>query len=329
MKRTAVWAFVIGASGLLLAAGCDRPPGPPKTADGEVIDVLTVDPSSQAEVSAVTALETARVEYAYRLDVLQGYYYRIGNMDKYRWTEREQKNLRQAHMLEWTGIPEILPPEGESLTDASEPVLVEYVVELRQDYLAGLDELAEFYFARDPDSYKGRRVRNVMERFDPIRTYMYFLEAEVPPADLEPVEVIPQADALFAEAKKLYERGRIVPLVIDYEKERRALGTFRELIRLYPRSTKIARSAYLIAEIYKEYFNENLRAVKWYERAWQWDPDLPKPARFQAATVCDIRLHNRLRAIELYREAIEHEQFNSSNVTYARRRIEELTGESP
>ena len=41
-----------------------------------------------------------------------------------------------------------------------------------------------------------------------MRTYNYFLEAEIPPADLRPVEVIPQADQMYAKAIRLYEEGK-------------------------------------------------------------------------------------------------------------------------
>ena len=112
----------------------------------------------------------------------------------------------------------------------------------------------------------------------------------------------------------------------SYPKQRQALLKFRELIDKYPTSNKLAQSAYYVGEIYKEYFNENVRAVHWYRRAWQLDPNIPVPARFQAATVYDLRLQDKEKAIECYRLAIKHEQFNSSNVRYSHQRIAELSG---
>jgi hypothetical protein len=58
----------------------------------------------------------------------------------------------------------------------------------------------------------------------------------------------------------------------------------------------------------------------------QWDPNLTMPARFQAAVVADYRLYNKAEAIELYRQVIQHEQFNASNVQWAHNRIRDLTG---
>ena len=139
--------------------------------------------------------------------------------------------------------------------------------------------------------------------------------------------VSPAADALFAKAMKLHQRGKILPGLTNYDKQRQALGLFRQLVREHPTSDKIAQAAYYVGEIYKEYFDEDVRAVHWYERAWQWQPDLLLPARFQAATVYDLRLAQYGTAVRLYQEVIKHEQFNGSNVRFARRRIEELTGQ--
>jgi len=256
------------------------------------------------------------------------YYASVGNGDKLTWARRELENLRGAQAFSFKGLPEINPPEGESLVNADEHLLVEYVVAARREYLQAVENLLAFYEARGK-ALRARFIRNLQARFDPVRTYMYFLDAEIPGPDLRPVGVIPQADEMFAQAYRLFRQGKGILqtfLTTDYQKERQALELFQSLIRQYPNSTKIALSAYYIGEIYKEYFNENVRAVHWYQRAWQWDPALPKPARFQAATVYDIRLHNFEKAVELYEQAIQHEQFNQSNVTFAARRIRELTG---
>ena len=217
---------------------------------------------------------------------------------------------------------------GEPVTGTDERLLVEYTVAARQQWLGAMDELVQFYSRRSPDSYKAARVQNAISRFDPVRTYMYYGAAEIPGADLRPTSVIPQADTLYDEAYKLYRDGKGIThtfMTTSYDKERQALAKFLELVQKYPNSTKIALSAYFIGEIYKEYFNENLRAVTWYERAWQWDPDISEPARFQAATVYDYRLHQRQKALELYKQVLERERFNKSNVTFSQRRIAELT----
>ena len=328
MTRTLAWTMAVGACVCGLLTGCDRPPGPPATVDHKVPKRLAVAPGHAAEQTAVTAAKTAHVNYQYRLEVLKAYYRQTGNMDKERWTDREIKNLANAQTFTWEGTPAVVAPKGESLTDADEHLLVEYVIQARKEYIKAVRDLAGFYGTSAPNAYKQKRVINILERFDPVRTYRYFLEAELPPAGLKPVEVVPQADQLYAKALELHEGGKGLLrtfLTTDYDKQRQALRIFLDLVRRYPRSTKISLSAFYIGEIYKEYFNENIRAVAWYERACQWDPNITRPARFQAAVVQDLRLFNRAKAIELYRQVIIHEQFNASNVRFAHDRIRELT----
>ena len=329
MTKNLAWTTAMAVLACGLMAGCDQPPSPPRTAKWEVPKSLAVIPGNKEEYAAVMATETARVNYEYRLVVLQNYYQRTGGMDKLRWTQREQDNLKQAQTFTWEGIPAIEPPKGESLANADEHLLVQFAVRARKDYLEAMKGLLDYYKASAPNSYKTQRVTNVLRRFDPIRTYMYFLEAEIPGPELRPIEVIPAADALYAKAIKLHEDGKGLLgtfVTTSYPKQRHALLLLLELVRTYPRSTKVALAAYHIGEIYKEYFNENVRAVHWYERAWQWDPNILEPARFQAATIHDFRLFNRAKAVECYRQAILHEQFNASNVRYAHQRIQELTG---
>jgi len=220
----------------------------------------------------------------------------------------------------------VLPPEGESIDTADERLLVEYTVAARNDYKIALSELYQFYLEKDRE-LKAEVVKRTAERLDFVRTYGYLAGAEIPPGDLAPVEVIPEADAMFTKATKLHFWGKLIPLLPDYRKQREALNLLTQLVRKYPKSTKIAFSAFYIGEIYKEYFNENLRAVRWYERAWTWDPTITKPARFQAAAVLDLRLNEKAKAVELYRQVIEKEQFNQSNVRFARERIQLLTQE--
>jgi tetratricopeptide (TPR) repeat protein len=222
----------------------------------------------------------------------------------------------------------VVPPAAESVgRDADERLLAEYALTARQAYLDSLDRLEQFYRKHEPGGYKAVRVANVRARFDAVRTYEYFLNAQIPGPDLRPTVVNPEADALYDQAMKLYSQGKGILhtfVTTDYDKERQALGMLRELIEKYPHSTKIAMAAYYIGEIYKEYFNEDVLAVHWYERAWQWDPNIPKPARFQAATVYDLRLMQKPEAIECYRGALEYEQFNKSNCDFARKRLRDL-----
>ena len=131
---------------------------------------------------------------------------------------------------------------------------------------------------------------------------------------------------MYARAEEMHIQGRKYPAAADYEKEREALRLFKQLIRMYPDSTKIPLAAYYIGEIYKEYFQEHYLAVLWYERAWTWDPNVAKPARFQCAVQYDHNLQEKNKALELYRACLEYEPYFPSHVDYARGRIRKLGG---
>jgi len=324
MRHTIVHAVVLAALAGFIMVGCDARPPVPKTPDGKKLTTLTVSAGDEAELAGATAMEACRIEYKFRLEVLQSYYEHIGDATKYLWAQEELENLAEAQKFTWVGLPQIVPPEREPIEGADERVLVEDLVLSRRRFIASMDELAQLY-ERKNIAWKASVIRNVQARLLPHRTYMYFISAEVPGPELRPSEVVSAAEQLYAEAMKLYKSGKPLPGVTSYPKQRKALELLVQIVHEYPTSTKIALSAYFIGEIYKEYFQEDLRSVQWYERAWQWDPDVPQPARFQAATVYDIRLHDIDKAIECYKLAIQYDPDRFRNKDYARQRIRELT----
>ena len=135
----------------------------------------------------------------------------------------------------------------------------------------------------------------------------------------------------------MYEQGIVlmkkgghgVPALFHQETMKRALTRLKELVSRYPSSDKIDDAAFYIAEMHKEYFEENDNgiALEWYRRSIQWNPNLPHPARFQMAVVYDYRLHEREKALEMYQQVLEKEQFNKSNIEWSNVRIRQLTAE--
>ncbi|MFP4054689.1 MAG: hypothetical protein ACLFV7_12580 [Phycisphaerae bacterium] len=324
-KRRSVALALVGLWGLL-GAGCDTKPSPPEAPGGRKVKYIEVDASDSAEYRTVTEMEAARLNYHFRLRVLEEYYQRVGNLDKLRWARRELKNLKEAQTFGWKNI-EVEPPSGESVAEADERLIVERAIQARQAWKDAVLDALEYYKKTDQE-FHARMVRNIIARYDPIRTYMYFLDAEVPGPELRPTEVVSEADEIFQRALKLHKQGKGVLhtfLTTDYDKQREALLLFRELVRRYPTSTKIALAAYYIGDIYKEYFNEHVRAVQWYRRAWQWDPDVPEPARFQAATVYDYHLADPEMAVKLYRASMRDDPYRLLNYEHAQDRIIELT----
>jgi hypothetical protein len=308
-----------------MLGGCDTPPRAAHIGGGPKVKSIVVDPG-RPEVQAVANYLQAETRYRDALAALHAYYERIGAYDKMIWSERETSNLNDTRTFQFVGAAEPAPAGEPAPESANEAGLVENVAASRQAWKRRTAEL-EDYYQQTGQNFKLAVVRTIAERYDPVRVYAYFLELEIPPATLRPTAVDPEAEKLFAEALRLHRAGKPLPGVTDYDKQRQALMMFLKLVREHPDSTRIAEAAYYIADIYKEYFNENVRAAHWYERAWQWDPNVPKPARFQAAVLYDLRLGQHGTALELYRQVVQHETFNVTNVWYAKKRIKQLTEE--
>ena len=326
-KVKSVWALAAAwaIAGVLggMVGGCDAPIPRAVTADRKPVKTVAVNPTDAAEIAAVTALKEARAKYENALAVLRAYYEKTGALDEKTWAERELANLTEAQAFSFEGVAVVPQPPPQSLKDADEPALVEAVVTARKNWQASLAKLGEYYKSIR-HGFKLALVRNVQQRFDLVYVYTYYLHAEVPPPNRRPTEYDKAANELFDKTLKLHRRGKPLPGITNYRKQRQALLLFRELIEKYPDSTKIAESAYYIGEIYKEYFRQHIRAVHWYRRAWEWDPNILLPARFQAAVTYDYRLGEYDKALKLYREVIKHETFDWSNVAFAERRIEQL-----
>ncbi|MCL2701259.1 MAG: hypothetical protein FWE88_06150 [Phycisphaerae bacterium] len=315
-------------------AGCwqytSRTKPPDTLSSGKAPTVMLInDPEEEA---AVFAMESARADYLNCLKLLQAYYFKIGNLDKERWAGKEYKNVASTRTWEWEGLPPVAGSIGADMNVETEHSLVEPLMSARRDYKARVDAVIKMYEARGgPHEYKARLMVTMKRRLDPVFVYPYFPELQLPPLSLRGTEVIPEAEQLFDDAKALWGwwgGGKIAPAISNYDKQRRALATFMQLVEEYPTSRRIALSAYYIAEIYKEYFKENALCVFWYERAWTWDPHVEEPACFQAATVYDFHLYNFAKAVECYQMSLDRpDPGRLGNRWYAQSRIKALMGQ--
>ncbi len=316
-------SVIIGLACAFVMTGCNTRPDTPRIKWDKKIEVLEVNAADPGEKKAVQAAETARVKYHSALTTLQAFYDNIGDEQKRIWAAKELQNLEKAQEFTWSGIEPIAiaPQPVDKNTD--QRTLVENVLMARQNYRQAMDQLAQYYENKN-DEFKAWMIHTVQSRFRPEETFVYILSVELPPKDLEPVKIVPEANELYDRAWMLYRKGSRVPAIANYEEERQALKLLHRLVRKYPKSTRIALAAFLIGEIYKEYFREHYLAVLWYERALMWDPTIPKPVRFQTAVQYDFNLDDKPKALELYKASLKHEPFFTSNCKYARQRIREL-----
>lgn len=209
---------------------------------------------------------------------------------------------------------------------AEEVDLVEAVAHHRTAYAAALQRLRDYYEVNGSVT-KMSWAEFEIDGLQEVMPFKYLMDAEIAPSGLRPVAKISEADRLYRRGDQLMRRGgRGFPALFRQDMMVRAAAAFRKLIEQYPTSDKIDDAAFWLGEIHKEYLpNQESLAVKWYERSWTWDPITPHPARFQAATVYDYRLHDRDRALELYQQVVDSETAIGSNVRFAMRRIHELS----
>lgn len=223
------------------------------------------------------------------------------------------------------------------LENMGEADLVENMAFHRNMYHRFLNALTTYY-SENGFPEKAAWAQTELNGLRRVKTYKYIMDAEVPRADLKPLESIAEADRLYRQGLELLRKGgRGFPCFYNQATMRQARSRFKALIDNYPTSDKIDDAAYYIGEIYKEYEKEqdNIIAIEWYKRAIQWDPNTPHPCRFRIATTYDYRLHERENALYWYQRVLDEEsRFTArdhidfaGNTRYARARIRELTPE--
>ncbi len=205
--------------------------------------------------------------------------------------------------------------------------LVESVLAHRTQYRLSLQQLHQYYSDRGYAAKQGWAAYEI-DGLSKVKPFRYLMDAEVPAETLRAADAIAEADELYGKGCEMMKRGgHGVPGLYREDRMIQAAEIFRDMIRRYPTSDKIGDAAFLCGEIHKEYLpGQELIAVKWYERCWTWDPNTAHPAKFQAAVVYDYRLHDRDAALELYHQVAAAGSAGQTNVRYARRRIEDLTG---
>ncbi len=213
-----------------------------------------------------------------------------------------------------------------TIINASEVDLVESLVTARSQYRRDLEQLHDYYLAHGY-AQKAQWAAFELDGLRRTKQFRYVLDAEVPSHSLQASDMSPDADTLYNHALELMRKGgHGVPALYRQDRMVEAANEFRDLIETYPSSDKIDDAAFYLGEIHKDYLpGQEEIAAKWYERAWTWNPQTPHPARFEAAVVSDYRLHDRDRALELYRHVAADEDAEPANARAAVRRIHELT----
>ncbi len=212
-----------------------------------------------------------------------------------------------------------------NIDKAGETDFVEQIAVNRQAYRQGLELLIRYY-TKTGNNMKFKWAKEELAALDSIPQYKYIVEAEAAGANLRASTSIPEADDLYLDALDLEKDAGVLIFGKNNDMLRLALDKYDRLIRNYPSSDKIDDAAYKAGEIY-EYFQDYSIALLYYDRAYQWDPDMTHPAKFRSARILDKRLHRNAEALELYQQAIKTEgKYGKYRMwkKYAERRIKAL-----
>ena len=209
-------------------------------------------------------------------------------------------------------------------TSTDEIDLVEKMASNRHAYQSSLQALIQYYGGVGNHD-KLAWAKEELTSLNRIPQYQYIIEAQVMPASLKATQQIPAADQLYQEAEKLYRDAGAIPVTLlkDEQLLQAALRKYGELISRFPTSDKIDDAAYKMGQIH-EGLGDTTIALAFYQRAYQWDPATPYPARFKAAAILDKKLHRRDEALQVYQEAIAKEARYTDLRLMAERRVEQL-----
>lgn len=186
-------------------------------------------------------------------------------------------------------------------TLSREEQLLTAVTKSRKSYRRALWELVQFYQTIGNHT-RLSAAQKELEGFDrssqPLYSLLFATEKNV-----NPIQTIPLADALFDEGKALKSSYDIVN---KKAKLTMALEDFGRIISEYPESNKADDAAFEIAEIYSGFFFKEYEwAAENYVKSYRWNPDSSRPALFLAAKIYDEKLKDYSKAAQLYREAAE------------------------
>jgi len=209
-------------------------------------------------------------------------------------------------------------------TAAGEIDIVEQVVVNLRAYRQSLSLLVQHY-TDTGNNMKLDWAKKELKGLDTMPKYKYIVEAEAAGPKLKANTSIPEADILYGEALRLHKKAEQLLIIKDDNLLRLVLNKYDQVIRKYPSSDKIDDAAFKAGEIYN-YFKDYTIALLYYQRAYQWDPETPYPARFKAAIILDKRLHRRAEALELYQQALQKEgEQHLEWRRFTEKRIKELT----
>ncbi len=199
---------------------------------------------------------------------------------------------------------------------------VQKLLATRREYQKALEQLYVHYH-QVGDKERERWAKEELINFHRIPKHAFILDLDVPPPNLNGNTSVPEANKLFTWAMQYKDKG----FGVEYtDNQRRAELLFQEILTKYPNSDKISDVAFMLGDIYESKpYQMHYRAVEYYHRCYQWNKQNPD-ARIRAARIYDKKLNNRTKALEMYKEVVQHDVRNETYRKEAERRVAELSG---
>lgn len=208
----------------------------------------------------------------------------------------------------------------------SDLALVERVNAARNEYRAALESLREYY-DKTGDVERRIWVEEELISYHRISKRAYRLDLDVPPPTLQPKDNIAEANELYRRATQFYKEKGFGQQSDD--NIRRSEILMQQLLSTYPTSDKIDDAAYVLGLCYESrVFKQYQRAALYFERVFQWNPNSDTDARLRAARLYDRQLQDRSKAIQFYRDVVNHDG-DLKRVEEAKKRLQELSALPP
>ncbi len=225
-------------------------------------------------------------------------------------------------------VDPLLVATGADAQREEEAKLVEQMAQYRQKYIDQLEVLLGFYEGQG-NQMKSDWVRGELLHLKQGPQHPYLVIAETAGPTLRASKSILEADLLYREGINLMKEGRggIGKIGMDPKKLYLAKDKFSEIIEKYPESNLIGDAAFQIGQIYHQFLGDYAKALLYYQRVWQWDPQTKMPVRFYTARVYDDYYRNWPQAVNFYEQAIRLESSYSDNVVYSQNRIRRINAE--
>jgi len=224
------------------------------------------------------------------------------------------------------------PPPSQATAPAANPArsaapgavrdaeLVERLIAARKEYQISLEALRNHYISVG-DLERGRWAEEELISYHRIAKNAFLLELDVPPPSLKGTVNIPEANELFRRAMTYKDKGWGNDFV---DNQRRSEILFQMVLSNYATSNKISDAAYQLGDLYEgKTYKQYRRAAVYYERSFQWNPLTQNDGRIRAARLYDKMSLDRTRAVELYKEVIQHDT-DPQRLQEAQRRLAEL-----